>query len=354
MADNMFARILFFPVSLVYGAIIALRNFFYQQGILKSVRFNIPVISLGNLSVGGTGKTPHTAYLLRLLSPYIKVATMSRGYGRKSHGFRLVHTRDKAETAGDEPLLLKYKFPELVVSVSEDRATGVPKLMGQAPDTKAIILDDAFQHRSVEPYINMLLTCYDTPYSKDWMIPSGRLREWPSSHKRADVILVTKCPDEVSQEDRNRLIEELHVGDRPVFFTKYVYTKPYFLLNNRYRLNLDPDTKIILISALASTAYLLDYLTEQVDEVHSLAFQDHHYFSDRDIGQLELMYRELDGERKVIICTEKDAVRLLKHKNYLIEKKLPLFVLPIDVAFLFDEKEKFDSYVTNRLLEFKS
>ena len=354
MSENKLARILLFPISLLYGCLIALRNFLYKQGVLKSVRFNIPVISLGNLSVGGTGKTPHAAYLLRLLSSYIPVASMSRGYGRKSRGFRMVSLRDNANLVGDEPMLLKYKFPQLEISVSEDRATGIPKLLGRHPNIKAVILDDAFQHRSVRPYINLLLTCYDTPYYKDWLIPTGRLREWPSSHTRADAILVTKCPDEISADERDQIIQKLESNDRPVFFTKYVYAQPYFLFNNRYRLNLNTETKIILVSAIAGTDYLLNYLTEKVETVHSLAFRDHHDFSERDVGQLDLMFNELQADKKAILCTEKDAVRLLKHKDYLIEKKLPIFVLPIDVQFLFDAGETFNSYITNRLLEFKS
>ncbi|MCL4160915.1 UNVERIFIED_CONTAM: hypothetical protein GTU68_058025 [Idotea baltica] len=339
---------------MLYGAVIALRNKLYHYGLLKSVRFNIPVISVGNLSVGGTGKTPHTAYLLKLLKPYIQIATLSRGYGRKSRGFRMVETKDAAQEAGDEPLLLKFKFPDLNISVSEDRATGIPKLMGQAPDTKAVILDDAFQHRAVRPYLNILLTRFHSPYYNDWLIPSGRLREWRSSHKRADAIIVTKCPMEVAQEVRSSMIEKLEAGDRPVFFSKYVYGHAYFLLNHRYRLQLNHETKIILLSAIAGTDYLLDYLTEEVMEVHNMAYRDHHDFTDRDVGQLELMYRELEGEKKAIICTEKDAVRLIKHKDYLKEKKLPVFVLPIDVEFLFDEERKFQDYITNSLLEFKA
>jgi len=279
---------------------------------------------------------------------------MSRGYGRKTSGFKVVQTRHQADEVGDEPLLLKFKFPEVMISVSEDRATGIPKLMGHASGTQAIVLDDAFQHRSVDPYINILLSCYDTPYTKDWMVPTGRLREFPSSHKRADAIIVTKCPDSVSMEDRNRVVEELKVGTRPVWFTKYVYVKPYFLFNSQYRLEFTQDTEVILLSGIAGTDYLLTYLADQVKAVHNYAFRDHHDFSERDIGQLELMYNEMTAEKKTIVCTEKDAVRLIKHKDYLIEKKIPIFVLPVDIAFLFDEEEKFKQYITNRLLEFKS
>lgn len=353
MADNWLARIILFPVSLIYGGIIALRNFFYNEGLLKSVKFNIPVISVGNLSVGGTGKTPHTAFLLRLLSGYVKVASLSRGYGRKTRGFRVVSINDQASSVGDEPLLMKYKFPNLLITVSEDRATGIPKLLSQDPETKVVLLDDAFQHRAVQPFLNILLSTFDKPYYDDWLIPTGRLREWSSAHRRADVIIVTKCPSEMTNEQRQKMIPRLKPGNRPVFFTRYTYVAPYFLFNNRYRLNFSRDTRIILVTGIAGTRYLLDYLTSEVDEVYDLAFRDHHDFTDRDIGQLELMYSELEVEKKAIICTEKDAVRLLKHRDYLIEKKLPIFVLPVDVEFLFDEGESFKSFITNRLLEFK-
>lgn len=353
MSENIVLRILLFPISVLYGGIIALRNLLYRYGLLKSVRFNVPVISVGNLSVGGTGKTPHTAHILRYLSSYIPVATMSRGYGRKSRGFKVVQTSHLAEDVGDESLLMKFKFPNVLVAVSEDRATGVPKLMGYAPSIKAVLLDDAFQHRAVDPYINILLTCYDTPYTRDWMIPTGRLREWPASHQRADCIIVTKCPDQVSEAQRSEMINLLKVGDRPVFFTKYVYARPYFLFNNEVRLELNQATEVILLSGIAGTDYLLKYLTPRVHQVHNYAFRDHHDFTARDIGQLELMYNEMVADKKVIICTEKDAVRLIKHKDYLIEKKLPVFVLPVDVDFLFNQRDEFDQYISNRLLEFK-
>lgn len=353
MSENIVLRILLFPVSVLYGSVIALRNLLYRYGMLKSVRFNIPVISVGNLSVGGTGKTPHTAHILRYLSSYIPVATMSRGYGRKTRGFKVVQTSHLAENVGDESLLMKFKFPHVLVAVNEDRATGVPKLMGYAPNTKAILLDDAFQHRAVDPYINILLTCYDTPYTRDWMIPTGRLREWPASHKRADCIIVTKCPDTLTQQERTDMIDLLKVGDRPVFFTKYIYAKPYLLFNNQVRLELNEETEVILLSGIAGTDYLLRYLSPRVQQVHNYAFRDHHDFSARDIGQLELMFSEMIADKKAIICTEKDAVRLIKHRKYLIEKNLPVFVLPVDVEFLFNQVDEFNQYISNRLLEFR-
>jgi tetraacyldisaccharide 4'-kinase len=346
-------KVLLLPFSLLYGIVVGIRNFFYKEGILKSVKFSVPVISIGNLSVGGTGKTPHVAYLIAMLQQYVQVAIMSRGYKRKTRGFRMVGYKDTIEESGDEPLLLKYKFPHLPVSVSEDRALGIPKLLGQSGQTQVIILDDAFQHRSVDPELCILLTDYSKLFTRDWLLPSGRLREWPSAYKRSDLIVVTKCPDHMTSSEADAIIEEIQPGSRPVFFSRYVYGNPYFILNYRYVVRFEKSVKVILMSAIAGTDYLLDYLDPLVDEVFNLEFEDHHNFSEREIMQIVKMYENLEAEKKVVICTEKDAVRLVKHKELIKENKLPIFVLPIAVEFLFDKKESFDNEVKRRLLDFK-
>ncbi|MCL4153106.1 UNVERIFIED_CONTAM: hypothetical protein GTU68_053341, partial [Idotea baltica] len=171
---------------------------FYDSGILKSTSFNVPVISVGNLSVGGAGKTPHVEYLIMLLQDYLNVAVLSRGYKRKSKGFRWVNRKDQVTQTGDEPLQFKRKFPETAVAVCESRNIGIPMMLQGKKDIQTILLDDAFQHRSVVPGLNILLTTYDEPYTRDYLLPSGRLREFRSSAKRADVIIVTKCPDDIS------------------------------------------------------------------------------------------------------------------------------------------------------------
>ena len=218
MIRNKILQILLSPFVLLYGGIVALRNGLYSQGLLKSIQFNVPVINVGNLSVGGSGKTPHVEYLIRSLSPFVHVATMSRGYKRKSRGYRLIERRDNAELAGDEPLLYKRKYPSVAVSVSESRALGIPKLLQQAPQTQVILLDDAFQHREVNPGLNILLTPYNSPFYKDFLLPVGKLREWRSAYKRSDIVLVTKCPRDLPVEESESMVHSIDPGHRPVFF----------------------------------------------------------------------------------------------------------------------------------------
>ena len=353
MVNLKILKILLLPFTLLYGLAVSIRNFFYEEGILKSVKFSVPVISIGNLSVGGTGKTPHVAYVVGLLQQYINVATMSRGYRRKTKGFRMIEYRDSSDKSGDEPLLLKYKFPKVAVSVSEDRALGIPKLLQHASHTQVIILDDAFQHRSVDPELCILLTDYSALFTRDWLMPSGRLREWPSAYKRSHLIVVTKCPENLTEEEAAAISTEIKPEHRPVFFSRYRYGNPYFLLNYRYAARLDKDLKVILMSAIAGTDYLLDYLEPKVGEVFNLEFEDHHDFTEREIMQIIKMHENLEAEKKIVICTEKDAVRLIKHKELIRDNKLPIFVLPIAVDFLFDKKELFDNEIKKSLLDFK-
>ena len=203
------AKILLFPFSLLYGFGVNMRNFFYQTKMLRSVSFDVPVISVGNLSVGGAGKTPHIEYLIELLRPYLHVATLSRGYKRKTEGFIAVLPEHSAIQVGDEPLQYKRKYQDVFVTVSENRAFGIPKLMMQKPDTQVILLDDAFQHRAVKPGLNILLTEYSNLYTRDFLLPMGRLREWSGAAKRADTIVVTKCPFSLTAEDKQQIIKEL-------------------------------------------------------------------------------------------------------------------------------------------------
>ncbi len=205
---NWFLRILLLPISLLYGLGTTIRVFLYETSSKKSVSFDIPIISVGNLSTGGTGKSPHVEYLIMLLRPYLNVATLSRGYGRKSKGFRVVTPEDTAETVGDEPLQFKRKFQDVLVTVGEERTMAIPQIMGHANNVQVILLDDAYQHLAVNPGLNILLTDYKRPFFKDFLLPSGNLREWPSGKKRADIIVVTKCPEEVTESNRAYFIKK--------------------------------------------------------------------------------------------------------------------------------------------------
>ena len=347
-------RILLVPVSLLFGVGIALRDFFYRKGMLKSFQFDVPVISVGNLSVGGAGKTPHIEYLIRILQPYLEVATLSRGYRRKSVGYRIVQPDSTVEETGDEPLMFKRKFPGVFVTVNEQRAMGISRIMSDYPATQVVLLDDAFQHRAVQPGLNILLTEYNHPFTRDFLLPSGRLREWRSAYFRADLIILTKCPESMTEEDKQEWLREINpYSHQQVFFTNYRYLRPYYILNPRYRLELQDDISVLMVCAIANKEYMQGYLESKVQSVRTRAYPDHHYFTESDLDDIIKMFEAMPGGKKLIVTTEKDAVRLIAHRQRLTDHQLPVVVLPVEVNFLFGEKEKFDSEVKRFLLEFK-
>ncbi len=356
MIQNILIKILLLPFSLLYGLIVYLRNVFYDNGILKSSTFSVPTISVGNLSIGGTGKTPHIEYLVAILKDYVDVATLSRGYKRKTSGFLEIHEKMTAAEAGDEPLQFKRKFGnEAVVSVGESRAMAIPKLMMKYPGLQVILLDDAFQHRSIKPYFNILLTDYSKLFTDDFVLPAGRLREWPGSYERADVIIVTKCPENMSEAEATRIREKIKpYKHQQLFFTGIQYDKPYYIFNRNYRLNADKTVDAYLVSAIANT----ESLTSHVDKVYSLRknkeYEDHHFFSNMDLANISKEFSRISNDRKIIITTEKDAMRLESHRAFLEENRLPVFVLPISIYFLFGKGPEFNALVKNRLLSYKS
>ena len=355
MVQNILFKILLAPFSLLYGIGVSIRNGLYTRGLLKGVEFNVPTISVGNLSVGGAGKTPHIEYMIRLLKDYLDIATLSRGYRRKTKGFLTVYPNMTAEQVGDEPLQFKRKYPDIRVTVSESRTFAIPKIMMDNPDTKAILLDDAFQHRAIKPGLNILLTEFSHPFTKDYLLPSGRLREWRSAYERADIIIVSKCPFEVSLADKERLIKEINpFPHQKIYFSYYSYRNPYFIFNPRYRLQLNEEMDVLLISAIARTDYLVGYLEEQVNSVRVREYEDHHYFTNYDIGQLKADFDRMESDKKIILTTEKDAMRLEKHKDYLQENKMAVWAVPVEVQFHFEEGAGFDEDIRQFLLNFKA
>jgi tetraacyldisaccharide 4'-kinase len=333
---------------------VSTRSFFYSSGLLKSAEFSLPVISVGNLSVGGAGKTPHVEYLIRLLKDYVYVATLSRGYKRKTKGFLLVHQGQSANEVGDEPLQYKRKYPDILVAVGENRSLAIPEIVQQAPQTQVVILDDAFQHIAIQPSLNILLTEYQRLFTDDFLLPSGRLREWRSGYERADTIVVSKCPPDLSVERRDRIVEKIRpLAHQRVFFSYYRYSPSYYLFNSKYRAQLNEEVDVLLICAIAKTDYLLDHLEGQVKSIVLMSFEDHHYFSKHDIGSLRATFERMKGKKKVILTTEKDAMRLELHRNYLVEHQLPIFVLPVQVDFLFNEQAAFNEYIRHHLLSFR-
>ena len=277
MVQTKLAKALLSPLSLLYGLGVSFRNWTYERGIQKSISFSVPVISVGNLTVGGAGKTPHIEYLIRGLEPYLNIATLSRGYRRKSKGFIHVQPHMDANMVGDEPLQYARKFPNLTVTVAEERAFAIPEIMARKPDTQLVLLDDAFQHRTVKPGLNILLTTFDNPFTQDYLLPSGRLREWRSGYERADIIIVSKCPNDLDRATADALIEEIEpLPHQRVFFSYYDYAAPYYMLDHRYRLKMEENVSVLLISAIANTDYLLEHLHRQSPHVQTLDYEDHH------------------------------------------------------------------------------
>lgn len=354
MVQNILARILLSPFALLYGIAISLRNIFYDTGLLKATSFNLPVINVGNLSVGGAGKSPHIEYLIELLMPYIDIATLSRGYMRKTKGFRWVRYQDTAEIVGDEPLQYKRKYRNLVVAVSESRNIGIPMIVQAHPQTKVILLDDAYQHRAVTPGLNILLTQYERPFTRDYLMPVGRLREWRSAYDRADMIIVTKCPPEIDGSTKQALIEEIRpLNHQRVFFSKYNYRQPYHFVYPDQKMELDGTHQVLLISAIANTDYLLDYLEPRIGSIQHLEYEDHHLFTDEDMSYQRKVYDHMSGDRKIILTTEKDAMRLEKYRKQYYEWGVPIYILPIKVEFLGEDSSRFDLSIQDYLLKFK-
>lgn len=355
MNNNIISKILFAPFALLFGIGVSLRKWAYKTNLLKAVKFDFPVISVGNLNVGGTGKSPHVEFLVRILKDYINVATISRGYKRKTKGFRYVQLNDTAETVGDEPLQFKQKFPDVLVAVNESRITGIMKLIGDVPDLQTIIMDDAFQHLAITPNLNILLTEYKRPFTKDNLLPVGRLRENPKGAKRADIIIVTKCPDTLNEGDKLEWAAKINpLPHQQLYFSKFQYGKPYYLFNPTYAYSLSTEVEALVFCAIANTDYLEKYLETTIKKAKILKFPDHHYFTNSELGNLKAQFEKLDAPQKIILTTEKDATRLRLHQDFIIENKLPIFVLPIEVDFLFNEKEAFVQAVQQFLLNFKA
>lgn len=355
MSQSVLGKIILSPLTALYGLMISVRNVLYETELVRSTKFSLPIICIGNLSVGGAGKTPHIEYLTRLLAPYVNVGILSRGYKRKTQGFRWVTAADTVLQSGDEPLMYARKHKDIVVAVGENRAIAIPQMVAKYPSLQTILLDDAFQHRSITAGLNILLTTYDQPYTSDYLMPSGRLREYRSGADRADIVVVTKCTPTLTQEEASEIGTQLKLKDyQKLFFSYYEYGYPYSFYDSKQRIKLDDKLDVILISAIANTSYLLAYLDREVQSIHHMDYEDHHLFSDRDVEYIKTVYDNRDTDRRIVLTTEKDAMRLDLHRAYLAEHKIPIFVLPAEVKFHFDEGDNFKKLVKEYLLNFKT
>lgn len=337
-------RYLLIPFSLIYGAVVWLRNKLFDKNILRSSSFNFPIICVGNLAAGGTGKTPMVEYLVKFLKNNYRTATLSRGYKRKTTGFAIADENTTALEIGDEPMQFHQKFPDVVVAVGEERLVAIPQLLHERPDTEVIILDDAFQHRQVKAGLNIILTDHADLYTRDLMLPAGNLRDVRSSSRRADIIIVTKCPADLPEKQKKAILNEIGPAEnQAVYFTTIVYDKPCQLFN-KTELDITHDYSVLLVCGIANPAPLKKYLTETVHTYDMLRYADHHIFHSNDLRDIKQQFEKMKGDKKIVLTTEKDAVRLEKFVNELAE--FPIYVIPIKHAFLFNEEDKFRSVVS--------
>ena len=337
------------PLSWLYGLVVGCRNMLFEMGVLKSRSFTVPVISVGNITVGGTGKTPHVEYLIRLLKDKAKVAVLSRGYKRKSHGFVIANKETTMSDIGDEPFQMLQKFPDITVAVDKKRTRGIEKLTnGEFVDgIDVILLDDAFQHRYVKPGINILLVDYHRLVIYDELLPAGRLREPVKGKDRADIVIVTKCPTDLKPMEFRVITKAMALYPyQQLFFSTHEYDdlKPVFpdlaRPNNPDRLDNLAGKNILLLTGIASPEQMQHDLQAYTDKIHPLTFSDHHHFKHKDVERINETFNALPSP-KLIITTEKDACRLTVAEGLSDEVKKALYVLPIHVKILQDQEDLF-------------
>ena len=340
--DNLFyfrkmnlLRKLLFPFTILYGTITSIRNFLFDAGVLKSYSFDLPVIVVGNLSVGGTGKTPQIEYLICLLSDKYKIATLSRGYKRQSAGFVLAQAGTNVKIMGDEPFQFFQKFPSIKVAVDADRKNGIEQLLSLPEKPEVILLDDAFQHRKVKAGFYILLTSYNDLYSDDFILPTGNLRESRSGAKRADMIIVTKCPFNLSLDEQKKICKKLKVTpNQELYFTFIAYEEFIYGENQKINVNEIQVAAKVLVAGIAKPEPFFAYLQDTNDVC--LSFPDHHNFTDKDILEIKNA-----AQNNIVITTEKDYMRL---KGSVPGEQL--FYLPIQTSFISGSKN-FDKTIIN-------
>ena len=338
------------PLSWLYGAGVRLRNQMFETGILKSRSFDIPVISVGNITVGGSGKTPHVEYLINLLKDKVKVAVLSRGYKRKSRGYVLAAKDTPMCDIGDEPYQMKRKFDDIYVAVDKDRCHGIERLTGdsQTADTDVILLDDAYQHRYVKPGINILLVDYHRLIMYDKLLPAGRLREPQSGKSRADIVIVTKCPADLKPMEFRVITKAMNLYPyQKLYFTtlRYGSLKPVYCGADRKLETLTADTSVLLLTGIASPQQMIVDLQPYTTRITPLTFADHHQFTDADIERINAAYAAMDGKDRIIVTTEKDHARLFGMKGLSDEVRAHLFVLPVRVGFMLGQEEEFNENI---------
>jgi tetraacyldisaccharide 4'-kinase len=339
------------PLSWLYGLIVGIRNELFELKILKTRRFNIPVISIGNITVGGSGKTPHVEYLIRLLKDKMNVAVLSRGYKRKSHGYVLATTDTPMQDIGDEPYQMKTKYPKVHVAVDKNRCEGISRLTTdkETCDTDVILLDDAFQHRYVQPGINILLVDYHRLIIYDKLLPAGRLREPLSGKHRADIVIITKCPKDLNPIDYRVLSKAMDLYPfQQLYFTTLEYCELEPIFSNKKNLLLTDirGWNILLLTGIATPQHLKEDLNEYTgnNALTTLSYPDHHTFTKKDIRLINETFERMSTP-KIIIITEKDKARLIGIEGLSAEIKENIYSLPIKVRFMLDKEKTFNDKI---------
>lgn len=332
------------PLAWIFGLVTFIRNRLYDAGILKSYSPPKHTICVGNLSVGGSGKTPHVNYLIDLLKGEFKLATLSRGYKRKTTGFVVANGNSTCADIGDEPLLYKTKHPFLNVCVEGNRVKGVKKISELEPDTQVILLDDAFQHRAIKCGLNIVVSEYENLYYNDDLMPAGRLRESKAGMSRADIIVISKTPEKTTAVDMRNVLKDIKpLAHQQVFFSYLKYGELYSISNVNDIISTINDLfrfKLIVFTGIANPSPMLTYLKEYSAGISHLPFADHHEYTVSDIANIQKYYESFEGGNKLIVTTEKDLMRLKEPEIWPIAERMNIFVLPVEVTF----KDKTDEF----------
>lgn len=341
-----------YPASWLYGAIVALRNKLFDWGTLRSKSFDVPVICIGNIAVGGTGKTPHTEYLIKLLHREYNVAVLSRGYKRRTKGYVLSTPESKARNIGDEPYQIKTKYPDIRVAVDENRCHGIEQLLKlKEPPVDIVLLDDAFQHRYVKAGLNILLTDYHRLFCEDTLLPAGRLRESVNAKNRAQIVIVTKCPSTIKPIDFNIITKRMNLFPfQKLYFSWFRYGNlqavfPQQAGDIEKSLSSLESMEILLVTGIASPIAMIEALEKQVACIDLLAFGDHHDFKARDMETIKKRFEKLKEGHRLIITTEKDATRLIHHPELSESLKAYIYALPIEIEILQNQQDNFNQHI---------
>lgn len=341
-------KILLYPISLLYYLVLLIRHKLYDWGILKSKSYNIPNICVGNLNLGGTGKTPHIEYLVRLLSDKYNVAVLSRGYGRDTKGYLLANENHTHHDIGDEPLQYLKKFNNIRIAVDENRCEGMNRLLQEENPPQIILLDDAYQHRKIKPGLNILLTDYYNLYKNDRLVPAGNLRDIKKAADRAKIVVVTKSPSVITSYYRRDVENILKLKPHQKIFYSYIeYQEFQPLSKTSYNIDVKEAKTVLLVSGIANTYSLTDYLKRKYNTISKIEYNDHHNFTEKDIDLIIKKYNNLIGKNKIIVTTEKDAMRLIN--SSLISKfdDIPVFTIPIKIKFHKENGISFNDEILN-------